>query len=64
MSVSLRLMTSNEDLEVSRVGIVVGLVDFDVDVYGVDALVVVVTFPHWTLTIPPRAPTIMIIIWT
>lgn len=63
MSVSLLLMTSNEDLEDSRVDRVVGLVDFDVDVYGVDALVVV-TFPHWTLTIPPWAPTIMIILWT
>ena len=62
MSVSLLLMTSNEDLEVSRVDNIVGLCDFDVDVYGVDALVVVVTFPHWTLTIPPWAPTI--IKWT
>ena len=59
MAVSLLLLTSNEDLEDS----IDGLVDFDVDVYGVDALVVV-TFPHWTLTIPPWAPTIMIIIWT
>ena len=64
MSVSLLLMTSNEDFEDSRVDNVVELVDFDVDVYGVDALVVIVPFPHWTCTIPPGAPTIMIIIWT
>ena len=62
-SVSLLLMTSNECLEDSIGENVVGLVvDIDVDVYGVVALVVV-TFPHWTLTIPPRPPTIRIIVW-
>ena len=62
-SVSLLLMTSNEGLEDSIVAKVVRLVaDFDDDVYGVVSPVVV-TFPHWTLTIPPRPPTIRIIVW-
>ena len=62
-SVSLLLMTSNEGLEDSIVAKVVRLVaDFDEDVYGVVSPVVV-KFPHWTLTIPPRPPTIRIIVW-